>query len=247
MNNAAGALAALVDSGSDPPLAPDLMPHIAVPPAHAPSPGPGFEPEVGDFRFRGLMSEDHWWSLPAAVRRRFSRRLPHARSVVYGGEVLETFMTRRGWLLAHLTRLVGGPLPFARGGHVPSVVTVTEDRARGGQMWTRIYARGRSFPQVIHSLKRFAGPTGLEEYVGCGVGMSLTVYARDGALVFRSKAFFLQLFGRRFFLPAWLFPPTICVTHAELPDSKFSFTLQIIHPRHGLMLRQMAIFRELQP
>jgi hypothetical protein len=77
--------------------------------------------------------------------------------------------------------------------------------------------------------------------------MSLTVYARDGALVFRSKDYFVQLFGRRFVLPAWLTPGTIYVTHAELPDGKFSFTLQIIHPRHGLLLRQMAIFRELAP
>jgi hypothetical protein len=212
-----------------------------------PAPAPDFEPDVGDFRFRALMSEDQWWSLPAAVRRRFSKRLARTRSVVYGGEVLETWMTRRGWWLAQAGRLIGSPLPTARSAHVPSVVTVTEDRAKGGQMWTRLYARTRGFTQVIHSSKRFAGPTGLEEYVGRGVGMSLTVYARDGALVFRSKDYFLQLFGHRVMLPAWLTPGTIYVTHAELPDGKFSFTLQIIHPRHGLLLRQMAIFRELVP
>jgi hypothetical protein len=95
----------------------------------------------------------------------------------------------------------------------------------------------------IHS-KRFAGPTGLEEYVGCGVGMALTVYARDGALVFCSKHYFVQLFGRRLVLPAWLTSGTLYVTHADLPDGKFSFTLQIFHPRLGLLIRQMAVFRE---
>ena len=73
-------------------------------------------------------------------------------------------------------RLIGGPLPIDRASvHVPSVVTVTEDKASGGQIWTRIYGRRKGFPQVVHSSKRFAGPTGLEEYVGYGVGMTLTV------------------------------------------------------------------------
>ena len=124
------------------------------------------------------------------------------------------------------------------------VVTVTEEIATGGQIWTRLYARRRSFPQVIHSSKRFAGPTGLEEYVGYGVGMTLAVEVQDGALVFRSKDYFIQLLGRRFFLPAWLTPGTLYVTHAQLPDGKFSFTLQIFHPRLGLLIRQMAVFRE---
>ena len=82
---------------------------------------------------------------------------------------------------------------------------MTEDSASGGQIWTRLYARRSGFPQVVHSSKRFAGPTGLEEYVGYGVGMTLTVDARDGALVFRSEDYFLELFGRRLRLPAWLY------------------------------------------
>jgi len=214
-------------------------------PTLAPEPPlkPEFEPELGDFRFRALMSEAHWASLPAAVRRRFSKRLARARSAIYSGEVLETWMSRRGWWLAQAARLIGSPLPTARSAHVPSVVTVTENRAHSGQTWTRLYGR-RGFPQVIHSCKRFAGPTGLEEYLGYGIGMSLTVYARDGALVFRSRDYFLEVFGRRFVLPAWLTPGTMYVTHAEVPDDKFSFTLQIIHPRYGLLIRQMAIFRE---
>ena len=123
-------------------------------------------------------------------------------------------------------------------------MTVTEDMATGGQIWTRLYARRKGFPQVIHSSKRFAGPTGLEEYVGRGVGMTLTVDAREGALIFRSKDYFVELFGRRVNLPRWLTPGAIFVTHAELPDGTFSFTLQVIHPRFGLMIRQMAMFQE---
>jgi hypothetical protein len=191
------------------------------------------------------MRAEDWASLPPAIRRRFSTRLAGGQTMVYAGEVLESWMSRAGWWLAQAARLMGGPLPLTRDAHVPSVVTVTE--GMGGQIWTRLYARRKGFPQIVHSSKRFAGPTGLEEYVGCGVGMTLTVYARDGALVFRSENYFLQLFGRRFFLPAWLSPGTLYVTHAELFDGKFSFTLQIFHPRFGLIIRQMAMFREIQP
>jgi hypothetical protein len=203
------------------------------------------------------MTEEEWFSLPLAIRRRFSKRLADGQTIVYAGEILEPRMSRAGWWLVQAARLIGGPFPLTRDievrsrraptVHVASVVTVTEDMATGGQIWTRLYARRKGFPQVIHSSKRFAGPTGLEEYVGRGVGMTLTVYAREGALVFRSKNYFLELFGRRLFLPAWLTPGTLYVTHAELPDGKFSFTLQIFHPRFGLLIRQMAIFREIAP
>jgi hypothetical protein len=213
------------------------------------------KPELGDLRFRALMTEEEWFSLPLAIRRRFSKRLAGGQTLVYAGEILESWTSRAGWWLAQAARLIGGPLPLTRdtqvrSARVPtkrvaSVVTVTEDMASGGQIWTRLYARRKGFPQVIHSSKRFAGPTGLEEYVGRGVGMTLTIYAREGALVFRSKNYFLELFGRRLFLPARLTPGTLYVTHAELPDGKFSFTLQIFHPRFGLLLRQMAIFREI--
>jgi len=57
----------------------------------------------------------------------------------------------------------------------------------------------------------------------------------------------VQAGGRRLFLPRWLCPGTLYVTHAEVADEKFSFTLQIFHPRLGLILRQMGIFREISP
>ena len=36
---------------------------------------PGSEPELGDLRFRALMSEADWLALPLSIRRRFSKRL----------------------------------------------------------------------------------------------------------------------------------------------------------------------------
>jgi hypothetical protein len=204
----------------------------------------GTDETLGDLRFRALIADDDWATLPTQIRRRFSRRLADGNTAVYVGEILETRTNMAGWLLAHAARLIGSPFPVGRDTHVPSVVSVTEDMPNGGQIWTRLYARRAGFPQIIHSAKRFAGPTGLEEHVGCGVGMALTVHAADAALLFRSAGYFVALRGRRVHLPHWLTPGALTVTHGELADGWFSFTLDLVHPRFGALIRQTAVFRE---
>jgi hypothetical protein len=201
---------------------------------------------LGDLRFRALLAEADWYELPLPIRRRFSKRLADGETAVYVGEILEMRLSRAGWLLAQLLRLIGAPLPTASDSGVPSVVTVTEEMATGGQIWTRLYARRRSFPQVVHSSKRFAGRTGLEEYVGYGIGMALKLEVEDGALVFRSEGYFFEALQRRFFLPIWATPGALSVTHAEIGDGRFLFILEIVHPRFGLLVRQSAAFRECQ-
>ena len=198
---------------------------------------------LGDLRFRALLSDEDWTSLPLPIRRRFTKRLAGGRTVVYAGEIVETRMSASGWCLAQLGRLVGSPLPLSRDANVPSVVTVTEDMATGGQIWTRLYARRRGFPQIIHSAKRFAGPTGIEEYLGRGFSMELEIGVRGGALMFRSERYFFTLFGRRFGLPRWL-SPAMTVTHSECGDGRFEFALEVDHPGLGLLIRQVGVFRE---
>jgi hypothetical protein len=228
---------------------------------------PGSELELGDLRFRALLGEADWAKLPAPIRRRFSKRLAGGKTTVYTGAVIETQMSRAGWWLAQAARLIGGPLPISRDADMPSVVTVTEDVASAGQHWTRLYARRRGFPYIVHSSKRFAGPTGLEEYVGCGVGMALTIHVEahvpekwapvfrqghaaiqeDFALIFRAAHYFLQLGRFRLRLPAWLSPGTLTVTHAELGDGRFLFKLDIVHARLGRLIQQTAAFTEAHP
>src|SRR5262245_1543380 len=163
-----------------------------------------------DLRFRALLPAEDWAKLPSAVQRRFSKRLANGATAVYVGEVREMHVSRLGWLLTHALRLIGGPLPTALETDVPSIVTVTEDlAATGGQIWTRLYVRRSGFPQIIHSSKRFAGPTGLEEYIGFGIGMALTINVVNAALVFRSNSYFIQIGKRRVPLPSWLTPGTI--------------------------------------
>ena len=216
-----------------------LKPETSVHAARPAAPG-----ELGDLRFRVLLGNDDWHSLPLAVRKRFSRRLGGQESVVYKGEVVHTRMTGLGWCLAQATRLIGGPLPLSRDAHVAAIVTVTEDPATGGQFWSRHYNRRRGFPQVIHSSKRFAGPTGLEEYVGGGVGMALTIHAQEGALLFKSVHYFLAFGKRHFQLPGWLGPGAVTVTHKAIDEDQFEFQLHLAHPVFGTLIHQSAMFRE---
>lgn len=202
---------------------------------------------LGDLRFRALLPEADWAALPAAVRRRFCKRLAEGNTAIYVGKVLETRMSRAGWLLAQALRLIGGPLPTSRDADVPAVVSVTEDMASGGQIWTRLYARRRGFPQVVHSSKRFSGPTGIEERVGCGVGMTLAVAVEDRALVFRSGQYFVDLGRWRLVLPAWATPGALTVRHIEDTGGRFLFVLEIVHPRLGVLVRQLATFQEATP
>jgi hypothetical protein len=199
---------------------------------------------LDDHRFRALLPDDEWGRLPVAIWRRFSKRLADGRTVVYVGEVEEAGFSRIGWWVAQLARVIGGPLPTGSDTGVPMIVTVTEDAASGGQIWTRICARRDGFPQVIHSAKRFAGPTGLEEYVGFGVSMGLRISVEHEALCFRSTGYSLQLGRLRLPLPEWLTPGDITVVHSDLGGGTFRFTLDVVHPRFGMLVRQSALFRE---
>ena len=199
---------------------------------------------LDDHRFHALLPDDDWGRLPLAVWRRFSKRLAGGKTVVYVGEIEESSHSRAGWWLAQLTRLIGGPLPTGSETGVPIIVTVTEDAAGGGQVWTRICARSKGFPQVIHSAKRFAGPTGLEEYIGCGISMALRLSVAQEALLFHSAGYFLGLGTLRLPLPEWLTPGALTVSHADLGGGAFRFALELVHPRHGMLIRQSAVFRE---
>jgi hypothetical protein len=203
-----------------------------------------FDRGLGDLRFRNLLPPEDWNALPHNIRRRFSCRLAPGETVVYVGEVREVRMNFAGRVVAQVARLIGAPLPRSTQCTGPSVVAVTEDETTGGQMWTRLYARPGRFPQVIRSAKLFSGPTGLEEYLGCGVGMALRVRACGDSLQFLSAGFFIRIGSARIALPIWLTPGTLTVTHADLGDGCFTFTLELSHPLLGELIRQTAIFRD---
>ena len=210
-------------------------------------PLPAPNPSLGDLRFRALLGEVAWNQLSPAVRRRFSKRLAGGATAIYVGEVAAMRMSSAGWIMAQVLRLIGGPLPTARDTGLPSIVSVTEDGASGGQIWTRLYARRRGFPQIIHSCKRFAGASGLEEHLGGGFAMTLSVAVEQSALVFRSAGYFWHLGALRLALPAWLSPGALTVTHREIGEQRFAFDLDLVHPRFGHLLHQSVVFEETLP
>lgn len=204
-------------------------------------------PPSHDDRFERLLTPAAWRQLPAPVRRRFSQHLGPTATAVYTGEVAWTRLSFAGRIFGQLVRLIGAPLPLTVGGRVAACVVVTAEERSGGQRWTRLYARPGRPPQVIHSSKNFAGPTGLEECVGAGVGMRLVLSVDERALVFRSAGFFLRLGPRSFAIPAWLTPGVVEVRHREERDGRFSFTLTITHPWFGRLVEQIAYFVDLSP
>jgi hypothetical protein len=202
--------------------------------------------QIQDFRFCSLLSPADWATLPPAVRHRFSKRLAGGIAAVYTGHVTICAMSRAGWLLAQALRIIGAPLPLASQTGMPTIVTVTEEGASGGQNWTRVYAREMGFPQVIHSTKRFSGSTGLEEFIGHGIRMSLTLSVENGTLVFTSAGYFID-FGRLCLrLPRRLEPGKTVVTHRETGGNEFLFTLNLSHPLFGTLIHQEAIYTEVQ-
>jgi hypothetical protein len=205
---------------------------------------PACEPSLCDLRFRALVGESSWSRLAPEVRRRFSRRLGPGEAVTYAGTILESRRSLLGMLLAQACRLIGAPLPLNADVDVGAVVAVTEDGASGGQVWTRIYARPRGVPQVIHSAKRFAGSTGLEEALGSAVGIALTVRAETGALRFVSDHYFLALGRWRLRLPDWLGPGRLEVSHIDRGDGSFLFVLELRHRMAGELIAQTCLFRE---
>lgn len=196
-----------------------------------------------DYRFRKLIAPDAWAALPVAVQRRFSKRLTGLRLAIYRGEIITSERSAIGWMLAQLCRVIGAPLPLSRDIGVAAVVTVGEDGG-GGQCWTRQYARRRGFPQVIHSAKRFAGATGLEEHVGGGIGMTLRVEARSDGLSFHSVDYFWRAGMLRLRLPAWLCPGALTIDHIDQGGGEFLFVLTLRHRWFGEVMHQVGRFRD---
>ena len=212
--------------------------------------------QLGDIRFRQLFTNQEWESLPKPVRNRFGRRVDIGDALVYRGHVEFNRVNRWGRALTNLLRIVGAPLPLdTQNEGAAAVVTVTEAPGKngqpGGQIWMRQYARQDAkypFPQIIQSAKRFEGPTGVEEHIGRGMGMTLKAAVEGKELVFRAQDIFwdIKLFGGkiRLTLPRWLGPSVLRAGHEEIGNGTFAFTLKLEHKWFGKMIDQRVWFKD---
>jgi hypothetical protein len=135
-----------------------------------------------------------------------------------------------GRLFAALARAVGAPLPLRPLVRTPAAVLVTEGAAHHVQVRTRAYHEPGQLPEVVRSPKRFAGPIGLEECVGAGIGMALAVHVGHRAFVVRSDRYLVTCGSYRVRLPRWLTPGDIEVVHRQEREHRFSFGLTVKHP-----------------
>ncbi|WP_438730309.1 DUF4166 domain-containing protein [Parasphingorhabdus sp. DH2-15] len=204
---------------------------------------------LGDLRFRRLLGARQWAALPNMVRKRFSKRLSDGAAALYAGYLAEARFSVFGRCLANIMRIIGAPLPLHD--HIGAVATVSvvEDLAQGGQIWSRSYHHANGFPQTIHSVKEFAGPTGIREYIGHGLGMALRVEPIENGLAFRSDHYFLKLAKRYIALPKWLVPMHLEVCHIDKGHdpqgrSQFDFSLRLEAPLLGELVYQRVRFHD---
>jgi hypothetical protein len=182
-----------------------------------------------------------WARLPAAVQRRFG--VAHADTDYLGR--MDLRCSRIGRLYARLSWLFGGPLTRINASAVPTLVRVSAN-GQGGVVWERRFQRdggGRGL-RVVRSTKEIGADGRLTERTDGGLGMSLDVFEEDGSLIFRSRHFQLVLGRLRMTVPALLTPGVCRVTHTDLGQGLFRFTLSMVHPLWGETFHQSGVFAD---
>ena len=123
-------------------------------------------------------------------------------------------------------------------------MVVAQDASGIAQCWTRIYHGEGALPQVIRSTKRFAGPTGLEECVGAGIGMALALSVEQRALAFRSTEYFWRCGRLRIRIPDCLECPGASPSSIARSARVASVLRCAWRPWFGELIRQVAFFRD---
>lgn len=201
---------------------------------------------IRSIRYPEIIGQN-WQTLSNSIQRRFIKNIPSREATIYQGRIHKTRLSVAGHVLSFLSNIIGAPMPKSTQERGPVIVIVREARAFNGQYWTRVFANKNKFPKIIQTIKRFAGPTGLEEMVTSFFGIALTIKTDRNNLSFISDHYFLSIGTRRLQLPSCLIPGTLIINHKETGPKRFRYTLSLTHPLLGEIFYQTAIFEEISP
>jgi len=74
--------------------------------------------------------------------------------------------------------------------------------------------------------------------------MTLILRVVGADLLFQQHKYFVEAFGRRLYIPDWLTPGMLTITHKDLGEGWFEFGLTLKHKIFGRLLDQTAKFRD---
>ena len=203
------------------------------------------EPKTTALDVPALVGAAAWSRLPLAVQKRFAAG---HKDVTYAGQ-MDLRCSFIGHVYAALAHVLGGPLTHLNTTAVPTTVRVY-DNGCGGVVWERSFHAGHRDPaRLVRSTKEIGADGSLLERTDGGLSMSLDVFEERGALVFRSRRYWLVLnTGRlgslRLPVPYLLTPGTCRVEHTDLGNGLFRFTLRMLHPLWGETFHQSGVFAD---
>ena len=193
----------------------------------------------------GLIGDRAWRRLHPAIRQRFGTSNKGGEKHLYQGRMDKVQASWFGIVMAWVSRLFGTPMAWSQGENVACDVYTYEDKKRpGGTVWERHYYFSDQNTQIARTTKIITNDKGLLECFGGGLGMSLKLEEKAGALCFISCVFFIEINKTRIPLPRWISPGTLEVTHRHAGPDRFQFTLEVFHPLFGQTVFQDGYFSE---
>ncbi len=183
-----------------------------------------------------LVHPSDWGRLPLSLCRRFEAG--HGPAAYRGTLTCDSSAIGAGF--AWLSRAFGAPLAAMRATDLPVVVDVRP--AGHGVAWSRQLGPA----QFVRSVKSILPDGTVLERTDGGLGMVLDISVEDGTLVFTSRSFFVAIGPWRVPIPAVLTPGRCRVEHQAVDDTRFRFTLTMVHPLWGATFRQTGVFTDSQ-
>jgi hypothetical protein len=191
---------------------------------------------------------DHWPRLHPDIQRRFDRNPEPGQPLLYQGTLDDLSCSRWGKILGNLTKpLIGGALiPYTAADVPVSIQVFCKAHCPELIFKERHYHVPKRKPiRFVSYMKDFRDGL-LLEYVGCGLGMYLLPFEKDGNLHFLSKGYFWDIGLCCIPLPDILSPGLVRLSHINVDPDHFSISIKIDHSVLGKMFYQSGLFYEVR-